>query len=48
MIEHDFVSDGLRAACTCGWQGRREHPDHDAVVDEWENHCDTVFMKATT
>lgn len=44
-IEQSFLADGFRPACSCGWEGR-VHDDNEGAVDEWENHCDVVFMEA--
>lgn len=49
----DFIEGGWTPGCSCGWLGRcqRSEDTHEAVeaaTDEWENHCDVVFMEATT
>lgn len=35
------------AECSCGWTSEAFR-DSEAAVDAWENHCDVVFMEATT
>lgn len=53
MSEHslffirDWLEPAYRAECSCGWLGRKEHETEAAAADEWENHCDVVFMVAT-
>lgn len=42
----DFTEDGYTPQCSCGWEGKRWDLMVDAG-DEWENHCDAVFMEAT-
>ena len=39
---------GFRADCSCGWEGRRLHEEEEEAVDEWEFHCEDVFMAATS
>lgn len=46
-IEQDWLVDGHTAHCSCGWSGRREE-SAERAVDAWENHCDIVFMEATS
>lgn len=46
MIGGSFLSDNYTADCSCGWNGH-PHDDEADAVDEWENHCDAVFMEAT-
>lgn len=38
--------DTITPTCSCGWAGN-DHTTEDAAVDDWENHCDVVFMEAT-
>lgn len=43
----DFIEDGWTATCSCGWESQERHDAPADAVDEWENHCDVVFMEAT-
>lgn len=43
----DFLRDGIRAGCSCGWESRNWSDDLIGAHDEWDNHCDQVFMEAT-
>jgi hypothetical protein len=46
----NFFADepyGILPECSCGWEGRGVATILDAQ-DAWENHCDAVFMEATT
>ncbi len=45
-LDNAFKSDTWRASCSCGWDGR-DRQTHDEAQDDWENHCDAVFMEAT-
>ena len=47
ILGNDFVSGLWVAGCSCGWEAREQHPGSDAAEDDWENHCDVVFMEAT-
>lgn len=42
----DFIEGGWTPVCSCWWEGRTHDVVEDAR-DEWENHCDVVFMEAT-
>lgn len=52
MADHDLALDdgsldgGIVAVCSCGWDGD-QHDNTEDAVEEWENHCDVVFMEAT-
>jgi hypothetical protein len=45
--ESDFLEGGLRAACSCGWSAREVREDLMEAHEDWDNHCDQVFMEAT-
>lgn len=46
QLQRGFLEDGVLACCSCGWDGDQHDNDEDAI-EEWENHCDVVFMEAT-
>lgn len=46
IIGQDFVDATYTAECSCGWEGDERNAEADAI-DDWENHCDVVFMEAT-
>lgn len=46
MIGQSFTSDDIDVSCSCGWE-RTGYDTEEAAVDDWENHCDVVFMEAT-
>jgi hypothetical protein len=46
-IGQDFIDGTWATECSCGWESNERNAEADAV-DEWENHCDVVFMEATT
>lgn len=49
--DHEMVlSDNAgqwEVACSCGWDSDTDHVDPGAAIDDWDNHCDVVFMEAT-
>lgn len=47
IMGNDFTTGQWCAECSCGWEGLRQHDDQEGATDEWENHCDVVFMEAT-
>ncbi len=48
VMGNDFVSNLWHASCSCGWESRHQRDDQDAATDDWELHCDAVFIDATT
>lgn len=42
-----FLSDGYRAGCSCGWESRSEAQSVDLALDDWDNHCEDIFIAAT-
>lgn len=46
MTERDSMSGDFTACCSCGWEGEGNDTQEQAIED-WENHCDVVFMEAT-
>lgn len=46
MIGQDFIDGTWTAGCSCGWESDERNAEADAI-DDWENHCDVVFMEAT-
>lgn len=46
QIGQDFVGGKWEAGCSCGWEGN-QHELKSTAMDEWENHCDVVFMEST-
>lgn len=46
MLGGAFLADTFQTACLCGWEGEHHATEADAI-DEWDNHCDVVFMEAT-
>jgi hypothetical protein len=45
-LEEDFIDGTSTAECSCGWESAERNAEADAI-DDWENHCDVVFMEAT-
>ena len=47
--EQDFASGDFTAFCSCGWESHSREKFHTSAeaLNEWENHCDNVFMEAT-
>jgi hypothetical protein len=45
-LDEDFVDGTWTAECSCGWESAERNAEADAI-DDWENHCDVVFMEAT-
>lgn len=45
-LDHDFLGTTYDVGCSCGWD-RSGYGSRRAAVDDWENHCDVVFMEAT-
>ena len=43
-----FLEEGFGAACDCGWEHPIEFGSIEEAQEAWENHCDAVFMEATT
>ena len=33
--------------CSCGWESQTKRNSVEDAIDDWENHCDVVFMEAT-
>jgi hypothetical protein len=48
IVGQSFTSDEMTSSCTCGWESPREFDNDSQVLDAWENHCDVVFMEATS
>lgn len=42
LYRADFDDDGIHGVCNCGWSSRVS--THEDVIEQWENHCDEVFM----
>ena len=50
LIGQSFFADepySVLPECSCGWEGRGTESVEDAQ-EQWENHCDVVFMEVTT
>lgn len=47
VIDQDFLGGRYTASCSCGWESRYDHKARSRAVDDWDNHCDVVFMEAT-
>lgn len=45
-LTSDFLIGGYTANCSCGWESKQQATMTKAR-NEWENHCDQVFMEAT-
>lgn len=46
-IQSDFIEGGYTAHCSCGWGGERCETMAEAM-EEWEDHCEVVFIEATS
>jgi len=44
-LQQDFFDDTWTAYCSCGWESQERNAEAGAIED-WENHCDVVFMEA--
>lgn len=47
VVGQGFVSGRWTAECSCGWESAHDHRYEAVAIDDWENHCDVVFMEAT-
>lgn len=45
--QESFFDAQVVACCSCGWQARLESDDIYDARDEWDNHCEQVFIQAT-
>jgi hypothetical protein len=46
-IGQGFLDGKWHTSCSCGWEGTGVHKTTVDAADEWDNHCDVVFMEAT-
>jgi hypothetical protein len=46
-IGQSFLSGDWSVGCSCGWWTEREYTFRAAAIEDWDNHCDVVFMEAT-
>lgn len=47
MLGESFLDDQISTSCTCGWEHSGDLESREDAVEQWENHCDVVFMEAT-
>lgn len=52
-IIEGFVGRDVGVGCSCGWESSdlwdgSQVEAYERATDAWENHCDVVFMDATT
>lgn len=46
-IAHDVFDGTYSFECSCGAEGDERNAEVDALAD-WKDHCDRVFMEATS
>lgn len=46
IYDQDFLGT-WQACCSCGWESSRRHETEAEAVEDFDNHCDVVFMEAT-
>lgn len=48
ILGAEFLGEGFIAGCSCCWESSLYFETRDEAREAWSNHCERVFMEATS